>query len=292
MAIPVQPTNALICTEAYKLFGISSPTSAQLTRAADYGMEITKSDLKDMGLEWDFLRQTGYLILTAGVSYVQLPTDYAKIISARVLDGTRGTAQSNTGSSVTLASTFGGGTETVGKYLVVTGATAGSGQAKIIKSYDSTTKVATLDSSFDTTPTGTVTYLIVDRHTELDHENLFDASTNHQINNVQGAPSKAWIKSDAAEGDLYLDRTPDQIYAIELEYYADILKIDLTSTLYSRILRLLNGLFIQGVFIWLLQDDTRVVMERQIYEKKKAQTAGLYLYPYNLSSFSSRLDYK
>lgn len=217
MAIPTQPTAALICGESYRLFGINSPNSAQLTRAADYGMEIVKSDLKDLGLEWDFLRTSGSLSITAGVNYVALPTDCSKIISVRLLVGTR--------------------------------------------------------------------------YKELDFENLYDASSYNTMPAVVGEPNKCYVKGNDAEGLLYFDKTPDQAYTAQIEYYIDILKVDLTSTLYSRILRLLNGLFIQGVFVWLLQDDARVKMERQIYEKKKAQTAALYLYPDNLSKFDMRVDY-
>lgn len=292
MAIPTQPTATTICTEAYKLFGIQNPSSSRITRATDYGMEIVKADIKELGLEWDFLRTTGYITVTQYLSYVQLPTDFAKLISARVMMGTRtGTLQAGGASSAQLAAADSGGNETIGKYLVITSGN-GVGEGKLIIAFNTSTKSATVDSAWTTQPDSSSTYLVVDEIKELKHENLYDASTENRITNVQGRPEHAWIKSDSAEGKLYFDRTPDQVYVIQLEYYADILKVDLSSTLYSRILRLLNGLFIQGVFVWLLQDDARVELERSIYEKKKAQTAGLYLYPYNLSSFSSQVDYE
>lgn len=290
MSIPTQPTATLITTEAYKLFGISSPTSAQLTRATDYGLEIVKSDLRAMGLEWDFLRTTTWLPMTVGVSYVQLPTDYAKLISARILDGTRGTAQSYSAPTLTLATADSGGSEYVGRWVVITSATAGSGQARQIKAYDSTTKAATLESSFDTAPTGTIVYLVVDNHTELDYRPVFDYNQLIQPG-MAGKGAMCAIKSDSAEGDLYLDKAADKVYAIELEYYADINKIDLSSTLYSRILRLLNQLFIQGVFVWLLQDDSRMTIETQRYEKLKARFAAMYLYPNNIQNLQLHLDY-
>ncbi len=287
MAIPTQPTATTISTEALKLFGKSSPTTAEITRATDYGIEIVKNDLKDMGLEWDFLRTTGYLITTPNIQHVQLPTDYAKYISARILDGLRGTASAGGATSITLAT---GASATVGQYIVITGGT-GSGQVRQITAFNSSTLVATVQT-WDTNPDNTSTYLIVSSHDELSMANLYDASTYVKYPGMTRKPTGGYIKSDSAEGDLYFNKTPDVIYVIELEYYADILKIDLSSTLYSRILRLLNGLLIQGVFVWLLQDDARAVMERQIYEKKKAQVAALYLYPQNLSDFSMRVDYE
>jgi hypothetical protein len=131
-----------------------------------------KSDLSDQGYEWDFCRTISYTPTLVGVSAYQAPTDYAKAISFKIYDGARrGTAQSVTASTITLASTDSGAAETVGKKVAITGATLGSGQALQIKSYNSSTKQATLETSWDTTPTGTITYLIVDDETELDFEN-------------------------------------------------------------------------------------------------------------------------
>ncbi len=290
MAIPTQPTSTLQVTEAYKLFGISSPTSAQITRGIDYGLEIVKGDLRAMGLEWDFLRTTTWLPMTVGVSYVQLPTDYAKILSARVLDGaSRGILQTAAASTATLASTETAGSEIVGKWLVITSGT-GTNQAKQVKSYVTSTKVATLESSWTTTPVTSDTYLIADTSTELTVSPVFDWNRLTRPS-MSGKPCIAAVKSDSAEGDLYTDTAADKVYAIELEYYADINKIDLTSTLYSRILRLLNQLFIQGIFVWLLQDDTRVQIETARYEKLKARYAAMYLYPNNIQNLELRLDY-
>ncbi len=291
MSIPAQPTASTIVSEAYKLFGIANPTSAQITRATDYGLEIVKADLKNMGMEWDFLRTTSYLPMTVGVSYVQLPTDYAKFLSARLLDGTsRGTAQAAASTTITLASTDPSGSDLVGKWIVITSATLGTGGARQVKSYDTATKVATLESAWDTTPTGTIVYLVADTWKELSYRPVFDY--NAILNPSQpGEPSLCAIKSDAAEGDLYTEKSADKVYVIALEYYADINKIDLTATLYSRILRLLNALFIQGVFVYLIQDDTRMVIETQRYERMKAQTAAQYLYPNNIQNLQCKLDY-
>ena len=227
--------------------------------------------------------------MTVGVSYVQLPTDYAKVVSARIIDGTRGTAQSYSAPTLTLAATDTQGSEIVGKWAIITSATTGSGQARQIKAYDTSTKAATLESSYDTAPTGTIVYLIGDNHQELDYRPVFDYNQLIQPG-MTGKPAMCAVKGDAAEGDLYTDKAADKIYAIELEYYLDINKVDLTATLYSRILRLLNQLFIQGVFVWLLQDDTRVTIETARYEKLKARYSAMYLYPNNIQNLNLQLD--
>ena len=290
MSIPAQPTATTICTEAFKLFGKTTPTSAEITRATDYGIEIVKDDLKRMGLDWDFLRETTYLPMVVGKSYVQLPTDYAKFLSAKLVDGTsRATLQTAGASSATLASSETSGSSIVGKFLIITSGT-GVNQARQVISYDTSTKVATVDSAWTTTPVTGDGYLVADSHREMKYRPIFDYNMITEPGRT-GTPAACSIKSDAAEGDLYTDKSADKVYVIELEYYKDILKIDLSSTLYSRMLRMLNGLFIQGVFVWLLQDDSRAQLERAIYEKKLIQTAGLYLYPHNVQNLQLRLDY-
>lgn len=290
MAIPAQPTATTICTEAFKLFGKTTPTSGEITRATDYGIEIVKDDLKRMGLEWDFLREVTYLPMVVGKSYVQLPTDYAKFLSARLVDGTsRSTLQTAASTTATLASTEGAGSEIVGKFLIIVSGT-GTNQARQVISYDTSTKVATVDSAWTTTPVTSDGYLIANSHRELEYNPIFALNMVTEPGRA-GTPAACSVRSDSAEGDLYMDKSADKVYVIELEYYKDILKIDLSSTLYSRILRLLNGLFIQGVFVWLLQDDSRAGMERGIYERKLLQTAGLHLYPHNVQNLQMRLDY-
>lgn len=293
MAIPAQPTSTSIVTEAFKLFGKRSPTSSEITRGIDYGIEIVKGDLSDQGYEWDFLRTLNHQPCTVGVSKYQAPTDFAKLIGAKVFDGSRrGTAQSAGSNTLTLASTDNGTSDsTVGKKIVVTSATAGSGQALQVKSFNSSTKQATMEADWDTTPTGTIVYLVVDDETELKFETVYDKA-GLRLPSIPGKPTKLYHLADSAEGDFVLDRTPDKVYVIEEMYYADILKIDLTSTLYSRILRLLNGLFIQGVFVWSLQDDTRYKTEYAKYEMKLSRTAAKYLHPNNLSNVDCKLGYE
>jgi hypothetical protein len=56
-----------------------------------------------------------------------------------------------------------------------------------------------------------------------------------KVPSIAGKPTTVYHTADSAEGDFVFDRAPDKLYVVEIMYYADILKIDLTSTLYSRI---------------------------------------------------------
>ena len=297
MAVPTQPTPDNICTEAWKLFGKSSPTSSEITRAKDYGLEWVKGDLKDAGLEWSFLRKIGYLPTTANTNRVQCPTDFAKVYGdkARLLDGTRrGTAQSGAAGTITLASADSGSeAATEGKLIVITSGT-GSGQGLVCSSYNDSTKVATMEANWTTTPDNTSVYLVVDSYREISMVSRFEYSSVVHSIHPAGSPRVLYHEADAAEGDLFFDRSADKAYAIELPYYADLLKVDIdvsTSTLYNRILRLLNHLFIQGVFVWTLQDDNRYAVELQKYERMKQRAAALHLYPNNVANLDMHLDY-
>jgi hypothetical protein len=294
MALPTQPTATTICTEAWKLFGKNSPTTADITRATDYGIEMVKSDIKDMGLEWSFLRKTAYITLMANVSKVQLPTDFARLLSVQILKGDlAGSAVGGGTSEITLASTFSKSeSDTEGKWIVLTEG-VGSGQARQISNYTPATKLVSVDESWTTAPTSASVYMIVDNHYPCDYKPEWELS-EIELPHLEGRPTVAYHTQDDAEGDLHFNYAPDSdyTYVAKVVYYADIQKIDLTATLYNTILRLLNGLFIQGVFVWTLQDDTRYQIELQKYRDKLQRAAGLYLYPNQIPDNGCRLDYK
>lgn len=294
MAIPTQPTASTIATEAFQLYARRNPTSAEITRVTEYGIELVKSDIMDRGSNWDFLRTVSYQPITQYISTYQSPTDYKKLISVRLLKGTRsGTAQTGAATTLTLASTDSGGAETAGKWILITGGT-GANQALQCKMYVSATKVATMETSWTTTPDNTSTYLVVDTFEDLDLHTVYDRSfvTNP---GRQGQPHSVFHLADATEGDLVLDCSPSlTTYALELSYYADLLKMDTdtsTNPRYARVLRLLNGLFIQGVYTWLCQQDARYQIQRPLYEQKLQRAEGLYLYPNNESNMHSQVDY-
>lgn len=295
MSIPTQPTETTIATAAFRQYARRAPTTAEILSVTSEGMEIVKSDIMDRGFNWEFLRSIAYQPITQFLSTYQCPTDYKKLLSVRLMSGTRtGTAQSATTNSITLAAADSGGAETAGKWIVVMSATAGSGQALQCKSYVSATKVATMEGTWPVTPTGTIVYLVVDRFKPLNLETNY-ARTDLGYPNRQTEPTTVYHIADSSVGDLVLDSSPDlTTYALEILYYADLLKMDTDTGVnprYATILRLLNGLFIQGIYTWLCQQDSRYSIQRQIYEAKLAKTESQYFYPNNESGMHMTVDY-
>ena len=56
---------------------------------------------------------------------------------------------------------------------------------------------------------------------------------------------------------------------------------------YTAVLIDLEDVFTQGIFVWLLQDDSRVVMEKALYEKMLVEKAVEFLYPNMSNQYSS-----
>jgi hypothetical protein len=281
MAIPTQPTESSIITKAYRLYKEKSPTSQEITNAGD-AIAMVKSDIMNQGREWSPLRDLAYVTMTENVNHIQAPTDYSKLLHASVLDGTRrDTAQAGAASTITLAASDSGTeNDTEAKLIVITGGT-GEGQARAIQDYNSSTKVATVDSSWDTNPDATSTYLVVDSQYELEMSSIWNYDEIHRTH-LKDRPTTIYHQADDAEGDFYFDYAPDKAYVIQLRYYTDIRKMDTdtgTNVRYARILRIFEQLFVQGVFSWLLQDDSRYQGEVAKYSSLLIRMAGEFLYP-------------
>lgn len=291
MAIPTQPTAALISTKALQLLGKRSPTSSEITDATDYAMEMVKKDLKHEGLEWTFLRKIGYVTSVAYNTKIQMPTDFCKLIGVRILDGnTRATAQTGASTTITLVSSATHTeAELQGKQIVLTGGT-GSGQSRIIVSYVPATKVATVNEAWDTTPDNTSTYLLVDFRYTVNPRVVFDFASDPVVYSP-GIPQEIYQTADDTTGDLTFERPTDKAYAVELFYYMDLLQVDLTSTRYNTILRLLQWTFIKGIFAYLLQDDSRKLIAEQDYRGHLAKDAAELLYPNQEQGWNPRLGY-
>jgi len=120
MSIPTQPTETTIMTKAYRLYG-KSPTSNDVTNARDSAMAMVKSDMMDEGREWSFMRKVSVRACTINKNSIQAPTDFSKLISAVVCDGTRySTAQTGSTTSITLDATDSStSAEIVGKDIAI-----------------------------------------------------------------------------------------------------------------------------------------------------------------------------
>ena len=90
-----------------------------------------------------------------------LPTcDGNNSVLANIVANGKGTATAGTSSTITLQTALGANNYGIGCTILLTGGT-GSGQQRVITGYVNSTKVATVDRAWDTTPDSTSVYAIV-----------------------------------------------------------------------------------------------------------------------------------
>jgi hypothetical protein len=273
MAIPVQPSLSVLCTEGIKRSGYPSPSSAQITRAESWIEEI-KWDIWDQAKKYKSLLVTSYGVTTKGISRYANPSDFESDLSINILDGEhQGTLEAATSCTATLASD-----ETItedmaqGKLLLMTsGNTVGS--CSQISAYDATTKIATVIPDFYSTPAGTEDYMVVDFQRMLSQQHIIRREAesypfDKSIPEYYFPLGQGTADSDET-GEFELYPTPDDIYGIQLRYYANLMLVDLSSNLMATLYRRWRNLFIQGVMMKSLQNDrdARYVPEMQIYNK-------------------------
>lgn len=261
MAAPTNPTGTSIVTEAMKRGGYSSPTAAQLTRAEDEWLEEVKDDIvtrsfRDGNTRLKTLQNVDVQISIDNQSYVAVPSDFDEEIKIEVLDGSEtGTATAGANTTITLAAD-----EDItqanaeGAYLLITGGTGANGLRQIL-SYDTTTKVATVDSAWGTNPDNTSTYLVVDTFNELEEQNITEMEEGRTS---PGLPEYFHKVNEGVNERIYFDRPFDKgTYGVRITYFANIRKVDLTegSTLISKIYQNWESALKQGVYVKTLEDD-------------------------------------
>lgn len=141
-------------------------------------------------------------------------------------------------------------------------ANTGSGQLRTIIQYNSSTKVATVDSNWTTNPDSTTEYVVLSDYVDLWNQdekssNLYLSRTN------KDRPSKISIYKD----QIRLFDVPDKIYGLKVNYWVNIQQVDTDSTAYTKMLRKWRSLFTEGFYIKALQDDDdpRYIQELPIY---------------------------
>lgn len=238
MAPPATPTSTTIVTEGFKKFGIATPSSAQLTRGADYILESIKDDIWLIGKKWRSLQTIDFLPTISGVPHYQAPSDLESDLELVLIDGTsRSTLASvASASNVTLnASEAVSQGDAEGKLLCITSGT-GVNQAKHMKTYNPTSKVAVMSEAFSTAPIAGDGYLIANQHVNLGAPKIVQDYDRILSPGLLARPQECYRLPDTAAGDYYLYPTPDKVYMLLRRYYANLKQIDLASTLYTRIL--------------------------------------------------------
>lgn len=247
MAAPVVPTLSSLTTEAIKKMGYSSPTSAQLTRAQNEFMQEVKSDICRVERRLKSLYKTAYTTTEIGRSRYANPLDYFADLDMTLLEGTQtGTAQAGTTSSITLAASEDATEDWIkGKEILDTTNKSFSQ----VTSYSAATKIAGVNPNFATAPSNGDGYLIV--------ENYYSGSWFHKIGatefdniyqpTLKSRPLVYTEYRGSTVGEFMLYPVPEKVYGLQMKYFANLLTLDLASTLMSTLYQNWRDIWVYGV---------------------------------------------
>lgn len=266
MAAPTPPTLSDIVTEALKKAGYSSPNSTQLTRAQNRWVSEVKADIFTRLRNFKPMQKTAFLPTTIGKHRYANPSDFGSELNLTLMTGAHtGTAQTGAAGSITLASDEDISEDFIlGKYILVTSGT-GAGSCSQVTAYSTATKIATVVPDFETAPASSG-YMVIDFYTTLKQKPVWELDEN-STPTERGVPTHYLPIGDSDDGEFILYPPPDKVYGLQMRYYADIMNVDLASTLMTSLYQRWENIWIQGVFVKALQDmdDSRYQFERQVY---------------------------
>jgi hypothetical protein len=266
MAIPAAPTIAAVVTEALKRAGRVSPSATQISDATEHQFREVKSDIMRVAPDHPYLQLSATAATRAGEQRYALPLDANTPVSLVLLHGPEnyaGTAQAAASTTITLDSDFPGADNAIrGLYVLITGG-LGEGQYREILSYVASTKVATINLAWTTTPDTTSTFLVVDETTSLWHQDM--ASEFDKIYRSLSL-GKPFIASRFAD-EYHLYPIPDRVYGLLFRYFVDLDQLDDAGAVFLNLVREWRSLWIQGVAVKTMQryDEDRYQSELSIY---------------------------
>jgi hypothetical protein len=276
MSTPTAPTAALLVTEAWKQCGVESPTTDQVTRGTTYFLEQILDDIWNTSVQTGntrlkTLEETLVAISVKGTIAYDLAADFDEELNVTILDGDRrGTAQAGGATSITLASdesiTL---SDILGKQILVTGGT-GSGGYRQVVDYDTTTKVATVDSAWAVNPAVSSTYLIVSKRFLIPEMGIGEI---REYQPLSAARPMAFMKM---KRQLIFDRPFDiSTYGILIDYFVNIHQVDRTegsTTLFTRMLTNWRTCLLEGLEFKILEylDDNRQQTKLQMYQAARS----------------------
>jgi len=290
MAIPTAPTPTTLVTEALKEYGFNNPSSSEITRAIDYGLELVKWQIWELGHTWDPLKTVYYHVTNEGVSKYTNPSDFDSHLSLVRLAGDHDGLLTAVGSasSITLAADEDAQVADVEGHLILITSGTGVNQAVQCDDYNTTTKVATMAESFETTPAIGDGYLIISQEKGLDQYPISVRDKTSQWHD-KSPPNSYFPISNSTYGGFELFPVPDDVYGIQQRYFANLLMVDLAGTRYATLLRRWHGVLVQGVLAWRLKqaDDSRYSSEFLIYDQMLKSLRAKDLYGMDLSNLQA-----
>ncbi len=295
MAAPTIPTADSIVIEALKK-AKANYTQADINRAKQEWLEETKQDIWELSKRLKALHTTTILVTVQNKAKYAYPTDFSSDLSMTAMHGsTRGTAQAGSSSSITLSAS-----ETVsdsgilGHNILIYDGTA-KGSFSQCYSYDSATKVASVSPDFSTAPDSTSKYMIIDEYHPLDELSLWEYA-KYTNPTDRGTPHAFLPQGDSNDFEFTLYKAPYHSsgvpYGLRLVYYADLLEIDLSSTLMATLYKRWRNIFLQGVYVRALQgiDDNLYRIEEARYNNKLRVLVSRETYGMNLSNLQVKVQ--
>lgn len=274
MPVPSNPSVSDVVTEGLKRGGRVNPGAGDITNATNIYFQEVKSDIFLKAPRHSSLITQSIQTVTAAVSRYNWPDACEAMRSVQLIDSPttgswRGTAQSGGASSITLASTFSQEeNDVIGRFIFITSGT-GSGQFGQIKSYNNSTKVATMESAWATlnsswvSPDSTSVYFLENYRQKLwDYSKPTDWDTNSSPFQ-RGTPFTATMVGR----QVWLDYAPDRLYVLLYDYWQALDRLDESSTLFLNHLRKFRNIWTQGLAVKVMQryDEDRYGQEISIY---------------------------
>lgn len=269
MALPIAPTITSICQEALLKIYTNIPSAIQ-SRAETEWIEGIKNEIfltsSSTVRKLKPLFVTAYTATTKGLHRYSNPSDYSDDLNLTLLDGSNtGIAQTGAAGSITLAAnediTEG---NIVGKYILVTSGTGVDSCSQCI-TYSTTTKIAAVSPNFTTAPAASSGYMVIDTTYKLERKEISWHDT--MMPTSLQRPLSYYPIGSNTYGEFILYPTPDKTYGLQLRYYINLLRIDLSSTLMTTLYERWRSVFVQGVYIKALQniDDPNTNKEKKLF---------------------------
>lgn len=311
MAGPTQPTATTIVTEALARYGVKSPTAAQISRAITQGLEYTKDLICLRSRKWNVLRFKSYYQVGPKQSIMRLPSDLGSITRIGVWDSDNYMLMGspNVASQTTIKlnnSETRTASQLEGKWIVFD-STAGSelvGAGLVgvlpvyvsqIVRYTASTKSASVYPPVKYLGTTYSSYSILGYKTPVSVKMASEYLDDIHFPEIPGRPTQAYI-NDYTEWDtnavvdingtsVQFDYTTDKCYTFEILHHLDLQQIDLSDARYNNVLRKWKALLTQGVFVWLLEDnsDDRMINQQEKFGNMLSILGGQEIEGYDVS---------
>jgi hypothetical protein len=213
----------------------------------------------------------------------------------RRMDGAvTGTAQAGSTSSVTFEATDDSADgDNIGVEVLIYENT-GKGSLSQMTSFNTTTKEAGVTPDFTTAPDNTSKYMKIDQYRNMEEQARWDFDRNITIPS-QDAPTHFAPIGDSDDGEILIWPTPYRTgeipWGIQLSYYADLMELDLASTLMSTLYKKWRNVWIAGVFYKQLQsdDDDRQDRAFQAYNLEIQRVVSVEKYGYDMTNMNMQV---